>query len=48
VEGPAHARPRPGSGLADEMRALVEPWQQGKRGTRETLAALRDLANRAL
>jgi hypothetical protein len=52
AEGPAalhtgQHKPDPGD-LGREMRALIEPWQQGRRGTRETLEALRDLANRAL
>ena len=34
--------------LGDRMRDIIEPWQQGKRGTRETLAALRELADREL
>jgi len=34
--------------LGDAMRAIIEPWQAGLRGTRETLEALRALADRAL
>jgi hypothetical protein len=30
------------------MRAIIEPWQEGRRGTRETLEALRQLADRVL
>jgi hypothetical protein len=34
--------------LGDEMRAIIEPWEDGQRTTRETLKALKDLADDAL
>ena len=34
--------------LGDEMREIIEPWQAGRRSTRETLKALKDLADDAL
>jgi hypothetical protein len=30
------------------MREIIEPWQAGRRSTRETLNALKDLADDAL
>jgi hypothetical protein len=30
------------------MRAIIEPWEAGRRGSLETLQALRDLADRVL
>jgi hypothetical protein len=30
------------------MRAIIEPWERGLRGSRETLAALRRLADEVL
>ena len=38
----------PAAPLGDAMRAIIEPWQAGLRGSRETLEALRALADRAL
>jgi hypothetical protein len=46
-EGPAHPR-GDSEHLSEAMRAIIEPWQQGRRGPRETLQALRDLADRSL
>jgi hypothetical protein len=34
--------------LGEEMRAIIEPWEDGQRTTRETLKALKDLADDAL
>ncbi|GAB3444475.1 hypothetical protein GCM10027517_24190 [Phycicoccus ginsengisoli] len=34
--------------LGEEMRAIIEPWEAGRRSTRETLKALKDLADDAL
>lgn len=34
--------------LTDAMRAIIEPWQAGLRGSRETLEALRALADEEL
>jgi hypothetical protein len=46
AQGPAH---HPNAGrLGQAMNDIIEPWQRGLRGTRETLEALRDLANREL
>ena len=44
---PAH-HPDGAHRLGQEMAEIIEPWQRGHRGTRETLEALRQLANRAL
>jgi hypothetical protein len=38
----------PAAPLGDAMRAIIEPWQAGLRGSRETLDALRALADRVL
>ena len=48
VAGEAKATTGNPAALGDLMREIIEPWQQGRRGTRETLAALRDLADREL
>ena len=44
---PAH-HPDDAGQLGRAMSEIVEPWQRGLRGTRETLEALRQLANREL
>jgi hypothetical protein len=47
--GPANGRhASPSAPLGDAMREIIEPWQAGLRGSRETLEALRALADRAL
>lgn len=38
----------PAAPLGDAMRAIIEPWQAGLRGSRETLDALRTLADQVL
>ena len=45
MQGPAADRAAP---LGDAMRAIIEPWQAGLRGSRETLDALRTLADQVL
>jgi hypothetical protein len=47
-EGPAHHRLEGGEQLGEAMRAIIEPWEAGRRGSRETLQALRELADRVL
>jgi hypothetical protein len=48
AEGPAHARTGGPEQLGQAMRAIIEPWERGLRGSRETLAALRRLADEVL
>jgi hypothetical protein len=38
----------PAAPLGDAMREIIDPWQAGLRSTRETLEALRALADRVL
>ena len=38
----------PAAPIGDAMRAIIEPWQNGLRGSRETLEALRNLADQVL
>jgi hypothetical protein len=45
--GPAH-HPDSTPELGRAMAELIEPWQAGRQGSRETLEALRQLANRVL
>jgi hypothetical protein len=40
------APPESTAQLSHAMREIIEPWQQGLRGSRETLAALCQLAER--
>jgi hypothetical protein len=47
--GPASLHtPDPSEHLGDAMREIIEPWQAGRRSSRETLEALRVLAERVL
>jgi hypothetical protein len=50
-EGLGGMTPHQGSSsgdLGDQMRAIIEPWQAGRRSTLETLEALRKLADQSL
>lgn len=49
AEGPASiAEQHRARALADEMGAIIDPWQRGERSAEDTLEALRHLADQRL